>query len=48
MSLWSRKALHPCAFLDVPYWLFIYPGEALGLFYDVNHNGRTLFAKKQL
>jgi hypothetical protein len=44
--LWScgvgacRKAKHPATNgLDLPYWLFIYPGEKLGFFYGVNHSG---------
>jgi fatty-acid desaturase len=35
-----RKAKHPATNgLDLPYWLFIYPGEKLGFFYGVNHSG---------
>jgi hypothetical protein len=35
-----RKALHPSASgVDLTYWGFIYPGEKLGLFYDVNYHG---------
>jgi len=36
---YPRKALHPSSLIDVPYWCFIYPGEKLGLFYDVNYGG---------
>lgn len=36
---YPRKALHPSRLVDVPYWFYIYPGERLGLFYNVNHNG---------
>jgi hypothetical protein len=42
-----RKAKHPATNgVDLPYWLFIYPGEKLGLFYDVNHSG-TNFKKRR-
>jgi fatty-acid desaturase len=37
---YPRKALHPSASgVDLTYWGFIYPGEKLGLFYDVNYHG---------
>lgn len=45
---WPRKALHPAFLFDVPYWCFIWPGEQLGLFYDVNHDGKQYFSKKRL
>jgi hypothetical protein len=45
---WRRKALHPSLFFDAPYWMLIYPGELLGLFHEVNHDGRQVFTRKEL
>ena len=36
---YPRKALHPSRLIDVPYWFYIYPGEKIGIFYNVNHHG---------
>lgn len=41
------KALHPSLMVDVPYWSLIWPGEQLGLFYDVNHDGKQLTRRKR-
>jgi stearoyl-CoA desaturase (delta-9 desaturase) len=34
---YPRKALHPSYLIDIPYWIIIYPGEKLGIFYDVKY-----------
>lgn len=31
-----RKAHHPSYLIDISYWMFIYYGEKLGLFYNLS------------